>query len=166
MPAIKASAKITRKQWHNLKLSSISGVSDKMLSKQYRIKESSIRAGRSADKEWSRAFTKVRLTMKSNEKQHESNQIQEVTKTTVESLKSWGDGGNLVVAKMAHDSLVKFSKKTPSLSEWSEASTAYNMLRKSTGQDKEGTTIGIALGAFWSPPSQAKEAEKSVVVDV
>ncbi len=163
MPVIKASAKITRQQWQNLKVSNISGVSDRELSQRYRIKEGTIRGARCADKEWSKAYTKVRLAIKSNKTLQESNQLAEVGDSTVASMEGIGTGTNLIVAQMGFKALQKFSKKAPALEEWSEASTAYNMVRKATGQDKEGTSVAVQFGAFWQGPENGPE-EKPVVV--
>ncbi len=163
MPVIKASAKITRQQWQNLKLSSIGGSTDKELAKSYGISEGSIRRTRSLDREWAAAYTKVRLTIKSKQKEQDANQIAEITNTTIASLDGLGKGTNVIVARMGAIALKKFARKAPKLNEWSEASTAFNMVRKATGQDKEGSSTVVNLGAFWSSPSSSTDA--ATVVD-
>ncbi len=163
MPVIKASAKITRQQWQNLKIANISGVGDKELSQRYRIKEGTIRGARCADKEWAKAYTKVRLAIKSNKTLQESNQVAEVGNDVAATLEGQGKGTNLIVAKMGFEALKKFARKAPKLNEWSEASTAFNMVRKATGQDKEGSSTVVNLGAFWSAPSSATDT--ATVVD-
>lgn len=136
----------------SLKLLSISGSSDKELARSYRVKESSIRRWRSEDKEWSKAWTKVRLQLKVEQSEHESSILKDTGDSIVAQLKERGNAGNLIVSKMALEGLQKFAKKAPKILEWSEANIANNMLRKATGQENGNqVAVQINMGSLFNP---------------
>lgn len=133
-------------EWEALRLSSVRGVSDGILSKEFGVSVNTIIKRRSRDSIWQAAVQSRRGTgpvsspvIKPPEKQ--------IVEVVTKSLDQIATENNLLAAQFAHGAMQDSIKSglVSAPTSWQELSTAYKMVRTATGQDKEGTSVSLSL---------------------
>lgn len=143
---------LSEAEWRAVKLASIRGVTDKELSQDFGVAETTIRKRRSRDSEW-----KAAVQLAANRKQGhwkvtrppEKEAAPLVEKAVTASLDSIAQANPLLAARAAHEAMQRSVEQglLPDPSTWQEFATANKLVRTNTGLDKAEGTITLNL---WS----------------
>lgn len=134
---------VSAETWRAIKLASIRGVPDATLAEHFGVTCNAITSRRFDDAEWKAA--KPKLTGLPP-KQATSN-TEAISTVTDASLAEIGEQNSLLLARYTAEKIKNSvqSDILPDPSNWAELKTASEILRKATGQDREGAAVSVNL---------------------
>lgn len=139
---------VSAETWQAIKLASISGVPDAKLADYFGVTTNAITSRRFDDAEWKAAKPSLvkPLTGPIKKQAPESNP-EAVLAVRTESLAEIGEQNSLLLARYAAEKIKNSvqSDILPDPSNWAELKTASEILRKATGQDREGAAVSVNL---------------------
>ena len=139
---------VSSETWQAIKLASISGVPDAKLADYFGVTTNAITSRRFDDAEWKAAKPSLvkPLTGPIKKQAPESNP-EAVLAVRTESLAEIGEQNSLLLARYIAEKIKNSvqSDILPDPSNWAELKTASDILRKATGQDREGAAVSVNL---------------------
>ena len=139
---------VSAETWQAIKLASISGVPDAKLADYFGVTTNAITSRRFDDAEWKAAKPSLvkPLTGPIKKQAPESNP-EAVLAVRTESLAEIGEQNSLLLARYTAEKIKNSvqSDILPDPSNWAELKTASEILRKATGQDREGAAVSVNL---------------------
>ncbi len=164
MPAPIASPDV----WKAVRTASIKGVSDSQLSDYFSVTIGAIQSRRFDDPEWKAAKKDQQPHRTNNQskkvKTSDPQQVaQHIEAVSALSLAEIGERSSILLARYGHEKLKTAVEEDsiPAPQTWSEVKTVMEVVRKSTGQDKEQQPLTLNLfgsASFMEPEGSTLEA--------
>lgn len=139
---------VSAETWRAIKLASIRGVPDAKLAEYFSVTTNAIASRRFDDAEWKAAKPSlIKPPPIQQKKQSPESNPQAIEAVTSDSLAEIGEQNSLLLAQFTA-SKIKESIQTGLVNApegWAELKTASEILRKATGQDREGAAVSVNL---------------------
>lgn len=150
---------LTPAQWVVLMVESLKGASDKDLADKFGVTPNTIRQRRYNDPAWRVAHDRLKELADIGA----GNALEKASSAPL-SLAEVASANPELVANFALQSLKTSIEQglIPLPTSWNEAKTAFDMLRKATGQDRDGAQISVSL---WSGQAPAQTSGPSVIME-
>jgi hypothetical protein len=139
---------VSAETWQAIKLASISGVPDAKLADYFGVTTGAISSRRYDDPEWQAAKPSLVKPLTGPPKKPTlESQPQAISEVRSDSLAEIGEQNSLLLARYVSQKIKTSAEHDllPEPSNWAELKTASEILRKATGQDREGAAVSVNL---------------------